>query len=548
MGWLAAILLVTLVRSLLLVLHRIRPKAFPTRRWAVLFVLGTSLSGIAWGLGSVALFVPGNMALQTLIAFAVGGICAAASVSTSSYFPALAGFIVPASTPLTLRLSMDLDRNHLGMAFMVALFMAALLVIGRSGARSVRQHLRLRLEKEALAARLDRALQEIEGTNRQLQDRLAESEQLARLGRLAAGVAHEINNPLAYVSANLDFVASELKNPASRSVLREAIADARQGADRIRFIVRDLTALAPSGPEVFETVHLETLLRSCIKFLGQRIEHRAKLAFSPAEAAFVAANPTRLSQVFLNLLNNAIQAIEPGFPTSNEIRITTRILSDGWVEVEVFDTGCGIPRDQARRVFDPFFTTKKVGEGTGLGLSISRHIVENCHGTLSLRPGTDRGTSFVVRLPRADPTHDAAPAEEPGPLPTQSGPHLCTPRRILIVDDDPLVARAMKRALKPHVVDVASGGKSALQWLRRFPGAHDVILCDVLMPDLHGVDLYRTIAEEQPAMTARFVFMTGATTPQTGEFLDGIPNLRLHKPVSRSDLLRLLDKVDNRGP
>jgi signal transduction histidine kinase len=541
MGWLASFLAVAVLRWMLWRRRRIEPRARTAQGWARLFVAGSAVSGSVWGMGVALMFDPSQLPALVVLAFATGGLCAGASTTASSYLPALSAFLLPAALPLAARLVAELDPTHVGMGIMVAAFAILLVVLGRTGERNVAKQVRLRLDREALAQRLDAALREIEAANRELQGQLAQSEQLARLGRLAAGVAHEINNPLTYVIHNLEYAVGRKEARSSVSDLEEALDDARQGAERIRFIVRDLTALAPHDADKLETVHLASLLGSCVKFVSHDLGDRARLVFDPGPPLYARANPTRLSQVFLNLLTNAAQAIEPGNPSSNIVRLSARSAGD-MVEVIVSDTGCGIPADRIDHVFEPFYTTKAVGKGTGLGLSLTRSIVEGLGGSIHVRSVAGEGTTFVVQVPRtacepavvaAENATDAARNRRPGG----------SIARILIVDDDRLVARSLKRALSPHRADIAIGGYAGLDRLRREPDAFDAVLCDVLMPDLDGVELYRIVSEKDPTTAEKFIFVTGATTPQAQAFLDGISNPRVHKPIHPEEILGLMERM-----
>jgi CheY-like chemotaxis protein len=215
---------------------------------------------------------------------------------------------------------------------------------------------------------------------------------------------------------------------------------------------------------------------------------------------------------------------------------------EGMVEVNVSDTGCGIPADQIDRVFEPFHTTKGVGKGTGLGLSLTRTIVEGLGGTIRVRSVVGQGTTFVVRIPAATP--ELADPRTSRPLTAERRDRSpATVARILIVDDDRLVARSLKRAFQPHRAEIAIGGPAGLECLLREPDAFDAVLCDVLMPDLDGVELFRLVRERYPAVAKRFIFVTGAATPHAQAFLDGISNPRVHKPVHPEEVLSLLEQM-----
>ena len=545
LGWLCALVGVAALRWAVWRQRRARPEARTVESWARLFVAGTALSGSIWGIGVAVVFDPVRLPMLIVLAFATGGLCAGASTTASSYLPAAASYILPAALPLAGRLLAEADPPHVAMGIMGVAFVGALVLVGHTAERNGAKQVRLRLDREALAQRLDAALREIEAANVELQSQLAQSEQLARLGRLAAGVAHEVNNPLSYVIHNLDYVAQRVGPLPSSSDLMEALDDARQGAERIRFIVRDLTALAPHDADKLETVHLESLLRSCVKFASLDLEERAHVVFHSEPSLYVAANPTRLSQVFLNLLTNAAQSIVPGNPSANSVTLSARAAANDMVEVTLSDTGCGIAPDQIDRIFEPFYTTKGVGKGTGLGLSLARSIVEGLGGSVRVRSVPGEGTTFVVQIPAAGAESVTRTPQSPAAT-LQDGRTGLAIARILIVDDDPLVARSLGRALRPHKTEIASGGRAALDRLCSEPNGFDAVLCDVVMPDMDGVELFRHVSERYPTAAGRFIFVTGAATPQAQDFLDGIDHPRVHKPVSPEELLRLIEGIS--GP
>ena len=246
------------------------------------------------------------------------------------------------------------------------------------------------------------ALQDL-SEREELRTRLAQSDRLASVGTLTAGVAHEINNPLAYVIANLDFAREELRAagvlPGGLEPLSQAIDEAREGAERMRLIVQDLKLFSRKDDDRLEWVHLPRALDSAAAMAWNEIRHRARLVkdYQPLPAVY--ANEARLGQVFLNLLVNAAHAIVEGSAEHNEIRLSTRVDAAGQVIVEVRDSGRGIPEELRARVFEPFFTTKPLGVGTGLGLPICRDIVARLGGALEFESEVGVGTVFRVLLP-----------------------------------------------------------------------------------------------------------------------------------------------------
>jgi signal transduction histidine kinase len=232
---------------------------------------------------------------------------------------------------------------------------------------------------------------------------------MAAIGMLAAGVAHEINNPLAFVSSNLCYIEKELRRlklpPSDLGEMMEAITDAREGADRMRDIVQSLRALARGDSISTHPMDLHEVLENSVHLIWGRLRSKGMLARDYGELPQVMGNSVQLSQVFVNLLINAVQALPD---RGGEIRLVTRLHNASQVLVEVRDTGCGIPAEHLDRIFEPFFTTKPVGEGTGLGLSISHDIIRGLGGELTVSSVVGQGTTFRVLLPVAREEEDSA--------------------------------------------------------------------------------------------------------------------------------------------
>ena len=373
---------------------------------------------------------------------------------------------------------------------------------------------------------------------RALEAHLLVADRMASIGMLAAGVAHEINNPLAYVIANLRFVAEEIASATGipgASGWSDALAEAQEGAARVRGIVRDLKAFSRSEDAQSAPVDLHRMLNSAANMAANEIRHCARLVkdYSLAPLA-VEGNESRLGQVFLNLLVNAAQAIPDGAADRNEIRLVTRAEPDGRILVEVRDTGPGMTPQVLGRLFTPFFTTKPKGVGTGLGLSICHQIISTHGGEIRVESEPGRGTLFRVWLPPAG-AEVVATRALPVMLPVgQRG-------RVLIVDDEILLGSAISRVLSRHHAAVVVGsGKEALQLLAT-DSNFDVILCDMMMPEMSGPQLYEEIAALRPELAGRMVFLSGgAFTESARAFLDRIPNLRLDKPFEIGQLLSVI--------
>jgi PAS domain S-box-containing protein len=367
-----------------------------------------------------------------------------------------------------------------------------------------------------------------------LRRQLMLADRMASVGTLAAGVAHEINNPLAYVCSNLDMLIEQLADEPLQ-MAREA----REGADRIRTIVRGLKTFSRSEAERRRVIDVVPVLELSVNMANNEIRHRARLVRDFGPIPPVEADDSRLGQVFINLLVNAAQAIVEHDAEHNEIRITTSTDAAGNALIEVTDTGRGIPPDALEHIFEPFFTTKPPGVGTGLGLSICHNIVSAMGGQLvaSNRPGG--GASFRLTLPRAT----SAPAVAPPRLPPAP-----TTRRasVLVVDDDAAVATALARQLRQHEVTSVISAREALELLHAGK-TFDVILSDLMMPGMSGMELHAEVLRMSPDLAARMVFITGgAFTAAANAFLDTIENERLDKPFTGADVRAAIERVLNR--
>jgi PAS domain S-box-containing protein len=376
------------------------------------------------------------------------------------------------------------------------------------------------------------------------QAQLMASDRMASVGLLAAGVAHEVNNPLAAVTSNLDHAGAEIDRLAPTlggppfESMRGALRDARAAADVVRTIVRDLMTLSRADEDETAT-DVERVLEWSLRLAGHAIRHRARIVRDYQPVAPVAANEPRLGQVFLNLILNASQALPDGKGATNEIQIRTRPDGPAWVLVEVEDNGCGIPPEVMARLFTPFVTTKAPGVGTGLGLSICRDIIAGLGGTITAQSSVGRGSIFRVRL-RAQPGGPVAEVRPPA-APAVAG---AVRGKVLVVDDEPLVGRAVWRILSnAHDVRTLTQASEALAEI--VAGArYDLILCDLMMPVMTGADLYHALASQAPDQAERLVFMTGsALTATVRDLLDSVPNPWLIKPF---DVQRLKAMVDER--
>ncbi|WP_224245832.1 sensor histidine kinase [Hyalangium gracile] len=286
---------------------------------------------------------------------------------------------------------------------------------------------------------------------RETQLQLSHSEKMAAIGQLAAGVGHEINNPLSYVGANITFARETLAElsgtaesaPAQPLPLEvtarlqevsQALEEAQDGAERVGRIVKELRAFARSDhQEEKQALSIRPVIETALKIVSNTLRHRARVTCDFQQTAAVLANEARLVQVFINLLVNAAQAMPEGHAHENEVRITTSMGTNrsgtvGFVVIEVSDTGTGMPPEVLQRIFEPFFTTRPVGQGTGLGLSTSRNIIEGYGGSLTARSTPGKGSTFRISLPALMPD---VMASKPTAM-ASGAPEV--PRRVFVAD------------------------------------------------------------------------------------------------------------------
>ncbi len=368
---------------------------------------------------------------------------------------------------------------------------------------------------------------------RRLQDQLIQSEKMSAIGQLIAGIAHDLNNPLASVVGFADFLREVPHVPPA---LREPLTVIQEEAERASNIVKNLLSFARKQEHQRRPTALRPLLDATFvllrnQFMAQRVE--AAIEVEP-ELPMPDIDPNQIQQVFVNLLNNAAQAIaSTGRP--GRIQVRARRWLDG-VAVDVIDDGPGMSEALAAQVFEPFFTTKPEGEGTGLGLSISQGIVREHGGRIMLATEEGRGSTFTVQLPLS--TRPPTPAPDVGAgTPTKR-------LRVLVVDDEPHILHYMHATLEAwgHIPVVARDGREGLDLADR--EQFDLVISDLRMPELGGREFYEELARRHPALAARLVFSTGDTVRgDTLAFLESLHRPYLHKPFSLAELRSLLAAV-----
>jgi len=386
---------------------------------------------------------------------------------------------------------------------------------------------------------------------------LQRTERLAALGTVMAGVAHDINNPLSFVLLGLAEAEHELgalgaDHPREVAEIQSTLAEVRSGAEQVQLITAGLCVQSESRAQDFSPVDVHEALKSALRFVRSDSQGKVALVKDLGDCPMVLANPSALSQVFLSLLLNAIQAFPDRSPSENILRIRTRASSNAdRVIVDVIDNGLGIPKQYSEKVFDPFFTTKPPGEGTGLGLFISRKALNGFGGELVIDSQEGLGTTVRVVLLAANscatepdrPVHEAStPALRPQPSLAEDA----VPGRVLVIDDEAAVCRSLARILRGHDVTLSQDASRALDLCRTQP--FDLIFCDLMMPGTDGVAFYDSLHTTHPNQASGVVFMTGGVfSNAAAEFVEKLENPVINKPFDIGALRSLVrDRLADR--
>jgi signal transduction histidine kinase len=425
-----------------------------------------------------------------------------------------------------------------------------------------------------LVAAIEREIREADmrAERRKIQEQLLISERMASMGTLAAGVAHEINNPLSVVVGNLHVIRQDLEALVGRlngqaaalpatdqatgqpaglsagpgsvqveavaSALRESVRDAEEAAERVRVIVRDLRVFSRPDDDLRGSVDVHKVLESSLRMARNELRQRARITLDFGAVPNVDGNEGRLGQVFLNLLVNAAHAIPEGRTGQNDIAVRTK-FENGMVVVEISDTGSGIAPDVLPKIFDAFFTTKPIGIGTGLGLAICHRILTSLNGRIEVKSQVDLGTTFRVLLPPA-----RAARTQSVPMLQRAVPATAARRgSILVIEDEPALCRVLERLLLPHRVTTVMRAREALARIQAGE-KFSIILCDLMMPEMTGMEFYGELIRHHGVMANRVIFMSGGVlSPHSREFLEKVPNLRLDKPIDTTRLHQLVDEA-----
>ena len=378
---------------------------------------------------------------------------------------------------------------------------------------------------------------------RRLETQLRLADRLSSIGTLAAGVVHEINNPLAYVCSNLSFLEKALAAPQvpddALPELREVLTETQEGVQRVRTIAQGVKTFARADENHTGPVEVHPAIEGALRLVRKEMQYRAQLdrALEPVPA--ILGNEGRLGQVLVNLLVNALQAFPLNDPSRNRVRLATYSGGGGTVVLEVEDNGPGMTPEVRQHLFDPFFTTKPAGEGTGLGLSICQSIIQSMGGRIEVESALGKGSVFRLVLPAAQVSQSAGALVREAPLESQ-GPR----RRLLLIDAEPAVGASVRRLLQEaHEVHSVQDVGVALHLLSR--GEHyDAILCDVVLPGMSGVDLLRELEQREPGLARRTGFMSsGAFAAPTHELLGSYSGDFLEKPFEPERLRSFVQRL-----
>lgn len=370
---------------------------------------------------------------------------------------------------------------------------------------------------------------------------LHQTEKLAAIGSLLAGVAHELNNPLSVVLGQATLLNEELAGSTLLEAARNRTTQIQAAAERCARVVRSFMAIARQHKAAKRTVAIPSLIDSAVELLAYGLRSSGVTVYRDYGEGLpdVFVDPDQIQQIVVNLLVNANQALQDA-TGSRAIEIRISATADDRLSVVFDDSGPGIPEDLRDRIFDPFFTTKPLGVGTGIGLSISRGLAESQGGQLRLTGSVLGGAAFELILPLV--SNDPPEADETS---MRAGEVSSFSRklRVLVVDDEVELARLIAEVLvkSGHQIDIAANGEDAKKLITVAEGAYDAAICDLRMPDMDGPALFRWLEANHPTLADRVIFVTGdALGPAAARFLAKAGRPFLEKPFTSAEVVRLI--------
>jgi len=359
----------------------------------------------------------------------------------------------------------------------------------------------------------------------EMQAQLLQSEKMATVGQLAAGIAHEINNPLSYVVSNISTLEKRVLKLNINNDISEIFHETEEGLSRIQKIINSLKIFSSGGEDLSEKKNVNVCIESAVALSWNVLKNKCVLHKNFGNLPDIFCNAQQLEVIFMNLLINAAESITD----SGEITVVSTV-NDAEIQISVSDNGSGISPDHLPRIFEPFFTTKLVGQSSGLGLTVSYNIVKIHGGTITVDSTVGKGSTFIVHLPIQ--------------FTDQNKKTLGNRKRILIVDDEVHLLRSLKRLLEDdYDVITAVGGKTAIELLAKDNAEYNAILIDLMMPDMTGADLYQYIAMQYPQVLHAIIFMSGGVPNAVKDFLNSVENPFLEKPFKKEEIISAIEKI-----
>ena len=551
LAWLGAMLLMSLLRAVFQARYtREQPASGEIEAWGRRFVFGSTVAGVLWGVAGALFFARDSALSQGLLAFAIGGMTAAAAGTLSCYLPAFFAYFACALAPLTVRVFAEGDRIHWGMGAMLLAYAVGMQRVARNNHAAFARAFRLSIENADLLDRLSLSQVDLQQTNRTLEHRVLErtraleqqgealrqAQQLEVAGRLAGGLAHDFNSLLTVVINN---AAALKESPSLDEHAKLAAEETLEAGQRGAALIRQLLAFSrrkPSEPRVFSLNLLVEEWAGLLKhILGEGFGVEVELT---AQLTHVRADPAQVEQVLVNLVANARAAM----PNGGKLRLTTSGLklskdaelpAGDYVQLSVQHAGAS----EALRALSPVHGVNAGARDRGSGLAAVWGIVEQWGGRI-LVDSESTGTCFRVLLPAGVET--ASPASSRMPERGKARGNVS----VLVVDDEPTLRSVIRRSLlrEGYEVLVAEDGQRALELARAHPRQLDLLITDVVMPGLTGLELARQLVLERPGLSV--LFISGFTFEEAVPAADLAQGTAyLPKPFDTKQLLAKVDEL-----
>jgi two-component system cell cycle sensor histidine kinase/response regulator CckA len=554
LAWLAAVLLLCLIRSGFQARYaRERPASGEIEAWGRRFVLGSAASGVLWGAAGALFFSSGSALSQGLLAFAIGGMTAAAAGTLSCYLPAFFAYFVCALAPLILRAFAEGDRIHLGMGAMLLTYAAGMQRVARNNHAAFERAFQLGIENAELLDRLSSSQIDLEETNRTLEHRVVErtkaleqqgdalrqAQRLEIAGRLAGGLAHDFNSLLTVVINNAALLKeSQALDEHGKVAAEETFEAGQRGAALIRQLLA-FSRRKPSEPQVFSlNLLVEEWAKLLERILGEGFTTAVELA---GGATYVRADPAQVEQVLVNLVADARAAMPVGgklmLATETMTLAKAELPAGDYVQLSVQHAGTA----EGRLALAPTLTADVPYRGSGV--AALGGIVEQWGGRILIDSDAAKGTRSCVLFPATAETD--APASSRRAEPGRARPNAT----VLVVDDEPTLRSVIRRSLLREGYDVlvAEDGQRALALARAHPTDIDLLITDVVMPGLSGLELARELTSERQGLSVLFIsgFTFEEAVPPT-DLANG--TCYLPKPFDTKVLLAKMDELLAENP